>query len=248
MFLYLKNKIGKIFLAVALCAMFFGAPALAQVTGNQPRELSEPYISISPDYFYTLEEILYIEGRAEPSAIVIVVLKKETEKPVKFTVRADSTGEWVIAEKTYLSSGNWEVRAQQQFGTQVSGSSNPRVIKSIVTGISLFGLQIRYVVIASIILVILAVIAGIFIYFRKKISKLQRGLMERQLKETEDRFHKGVAEIRKDLMDQLKDLAADTQGRQLTAQEIEKRDHILRELEELEQNMEHDIVDIGKRY
>jgi len=42
-----------------------------------PAQVNEPYISISPDYFYPLEEILYIEGRANPNAIVTVSLRKE---------------------------------------------------------------------------------------------------------------------------------------------------------------------------
>ena len=63
-----------------------------------------------------------------------------------------------------------------------------------------------------------------------------------------ERMTRGFAEIRKDLMDQLKDLAVNSEGRSLTREEIEKRDHILRELEELEKNLEHDVVDIGKRY
>lgn len=207
----------------------------------------EPYISISPDDFQPLEEILYIEGRAEPNAIVTVIIQKQGDKPVKFTVKADTTGEWVVAEKTYLSTGNWEVRARQQVGTQVSGMSNPRVIRSVVTGVNIFGLSIRYVAIALFALLILAVIAGIMVYFRRKIQRLQKGLVEKQLKETEERFHRGVSEIRKDLMDQLKDLAANAQGRQLTVEEVEKRDHVLRELEELEKNLEHDIGDISKR-
>ena len=222
------------------------SPPVAQVPRPAP---SEPYIAISPDNFYTLEEILYIEGRSEPNAIVTVTLtKQQGEKPVKFTVKADSMGEWVVAEKTYLSAGNWQVRAKQLVGTQVSGESNPRVIQSIVTGVNLFGWNIRYVAIAAVILVFLAVIAFIFFYFRRKIARLRRGLMAKQLHETEDRFHRGFAEIRKDLMDQLKDLAVNSQGRPLTTEEIEKRDHVLRELEELEMNLEHDVTDIGKRY
>jgi hypothetical protein len=208
----------------------------------------EPMISISPDEFRPLEEILYIEGRADPNAIVTVTLSKQAEKPVKFTIKADSSGEWVVAEKTYLSAGNWQVRAKQLVGTLSSGESNPRVIRSVVTGVNLFGMNIRYIVIAFILLLFIAVIASLLFYFRRKINLLKRGLMAKQLHETEDRFHRGFTEIRKDLMDQLKDLAINSAGRPLSPDEIEKRDHILRELEEMEKNLEHDIQDIGRRY
>jgi hypothetical protein len=97
-------------------------------------KISEPYISISPDYFYTIEEILYIEGRSDPNAVVTVDLRKDsgTEKPIRFQIKADSSGEWVVAEKTNLSIGDWQVKARQQVGADVSDWSNPRVIHSVV--------------------------------------------------------------------------------------------------------------------
>jgi len=216
---------------------------------NNLPSLSEPYISISPDTFYTLEDSLYIVGRSEPRASVRVTFTKQGELPIRFTVIADSNGEWTVSEeRVYLSAGNWEVRATQQVGTQVSGSSNPRIIRSIVTGIPIFGVNVRYTIIASVILLFLVVVISIFIYFRRKIARLQRGLLDKQLRETEERFHKGFAEIRETLMSQLKDLARESAGRALTPDEIEKRDRVLRELENLEKGLEHDVGDIGRRY
>jgi hypothetical protein len=212
--------VGLLFL---LCAIAFAQTPSFEALG-------EPYISISPDQFYPLEEILYVEGRADPNAIVSVLIEKQGDKPIKFTVKADSAGEWVVAEKTFLSAGN------------------PRVIRSVVTGIDFFGLQVRYAVLAAVAALFLAIITALFIYFRKKIQRLQRGLMEKQLRETEERFHKGFAEIRGELMDQLKALANETQGRALTPDEVGRRNRILAELEELERNLEHDIGDISKRY
>lgn len=229
-------------------AFFLAAPATAQIAPLAPAELAEPMISISPDYYYPFEEILYLEGRANPNAIVTVQIRKEAgaEQPVKFTVKADSSGEWVIAQKTYLSGGIWQVRARQQLAGAVSGDSNPRVIRSVVTGFNVLGLNVRYAVIGGFALAFLVILTGVFIYFRRKIARLQRGLMDKQLHETEDRFHRSFAQIRAELMGQLKDLAAGAQGRQLSAEEIEKRDRILRELEDLEQNLEHDIGSIKK--
>ena len=249
-------KIAKLFLVVFVFLGISSAhvllaqgtdPSVLVQTGQSP---PEPYISISPDYFYTLEEILYLEGRANPNALVMVQLRKDagTEKPVNFKIKADTSGEWVVAEKTYLSAGNWEVRARQQVGALVSAESNPRVIRSVVTGVNLFGLSIRYVVIAGFVFAFILIIIFIFWYFRRKIQVLQRGLMEKQLHETEDRFHRGFAEIRNELMEELKALATNAQGRSLTPEELDKRDRVLRELASLEQGLDHDITDISKRY
>gem|GEM_PF-2131415 len=222
----------------------FGATAAPVAPAVQ--DLGEPYISISPDYFYTLEEVLYIEGRGDPKAIVTVTLRADNQPPVKFTVKPDSTGEWVVAEKTYLRSGNWEVRARQSIGMVVSDLSNPRVIRSVVTGVSIFGLQIRYVVIAVVISVFLLILGVVFFYFRRKIKTLQRGLVEKQLQAAEERFDHGFAEIRKELMDQLRDLAQNAKRRALTPKEIAQRDRVLSEIDKLEHELHHDIGNIEK--
>ncbi|MEW6747730.1 MAG: hypothetical protein AB1486_33795 [Planctomycetota bacterium] len=240
------------FLAIALFVLLSPLSALAQAPlpsalPTETQELIEPTIAISPEYFYPLEEVLYLEGRSYSNAFVTVLLQKQGERPVKFTVKADSSGEWVVAEKTYLSAGNWEVRAKQQVGSSVSGESNPRVIRSIVTGVTIFGMNIRYVVIAAISFAFVIIFVILFVYFRQKIARLERGLIEKRLSEAEERFHRGFAEIRKELMDQLRELATNSAGRPLTSDEIEKRDRVLRELEDLEHNLEHDLGGIQKR-
>lgn len=225
----------KIFLIAFLGFVYFN---LAWAQGKQvapsplpisPGELAEPNISISPDQFYPLEEILYIEGRANPNAIVSVYLQKQGDKPLKFTVKADSAGEWVVAEKTYLGSGDWEVRARQQIGIDISGWSNPRIIRSVVTGVNIFGLNVRYVVISVIVLAALLLIAFVLVYSVKKVQKAKRLALERSMKDAELRLHRGISEIRKDLIDK------------------EKREHVLRELEELEKGFDDDIEGIEKK-
>ncbi len=232
------------FLLAIFC--FILRPFAARAGDVVSQTLIEPSISISPDYFYTMDEIMYVEGRSSPNAMVSVLFEREgnVEKPVKFNVKADSSGEWVVADKVYLSSGDWKVTAKQQIGASVSGWSNPRIIRSVVTGISLFGLKIKYAVIVSVVLFFLLILLAVFIYFRKKIKSLQKGLRDRQLKETEERFHKGFAEIRRDLMDQLKALAQESQTRPLKPEEIEKRDKILEEIDSIERNLDHDIGDL----
>jgi len=249
-------KIIRFLMVSSVVTVLFLSVAFAQNTTVVPisESVVEPYISVSPDYFYPLEEILYVEGRANSNAIVTVTfqkqgsIQKQGDRPVNFTVKADSFGEWVVAEKTFLSAGDWQVRARQKVGPIISGDSNPRVVRSVVNGVNLFGIQVRYAIITIVVVIFLAVIGFIFFYFRRKVRRLQRGLLHKQLKETEERFHEGFAEVRKELMDQLRDLAANTQGRPLSPDEIEKKDRILRELDDLEKNLDHDIGDIGKNY
>lgn len=246
-FKYIAVAFFTAFLVILPSAIFAQTAPYTTTPGSQA--LVEPMITVSPDSFNSFEEVLYIAGRANPNALVAVLIEREDKSgaPVKFTVYADSLGEWVVSGKTYLNPGYWNVRARQQINSLISDWSNPRIIRSIAAGVNVYGLQIRYVTIASIILVFLIVLTVVFIYFRRKIGRLQQGLKEKQLKEAEDRFHKGFAEIRKNLMDQLKELAANSEGRALTREELEKRDRVLKELEDLEQNLDHDFGEISRR-
>lgn len=223
-------------------------PAAPSLPPPTPRvTLTEPIISISPEDFKPLEEFLYVEGYAVPNATVHVEFQKQGEKPVKFSVKALSNGEWTVSGKTFLSTGYWEIRARQQVGAEVSDWSNPRVIRSIVTGVTFLGFTVRYVVIAAILFAFLFIIAAIFFYFLRRIRRFKEQLFATQLHETQDRYRKGFAEIRKDLMDELKLLSANAQGRPLTPEELERKDHILRELDELEQTLSQDMGNIGKK-
>lgn len=244
--------------AILLATLLF-VPGLASAQTDVPDEksvqkvlvqeivLPEPSIAITPDVFYPLDEILYIEGRGAPEAVVTVALQKQGEKPLKFSVKADSFGEWVVSEKTYMPSGNWEVRARQQSKGEVSDWSNPRVIRSVVTGVNIFGFNVRYVVITVILLLFFAIIAGILFYFLRKIKNLKQGLLEKQLRETETQFHENVSVIRRDLMSELQTIVANAEKRPLTSEELARRDHLLSELDNLEKSMEHNIQDIGRK-
>ena len=75
-------------------------------------ELLVPTITINPDIYYPMDEILYLEGRAQPNANVQIQFQKQGAKPMKFNSKSDSNGEWVLAEKVPLEAGDWEVRAR----------------------------------------------------------------------------------------------------------------------------------------
>ena len=92
------------------------------------------------------------------------------------------------------------------------------------------------------------VVAGILVYFMRKVRALKHGLFEKQVRETQDRIHQNFSEIRRDLTEELKALVANADKHPLTPEEIQRQEHILRELENMERNMERDMGDIEKRY
>ncbi len=216
----------------------------------EDREIPQPSVTVVPDYYYPFEEFLHLEGRAEPRAIVSVELERQAEKPVKFTVSADSAGEWVVwpTSRVYLSAGSWVVRARQQVGTSTGFSdwSNPQVIQSVITGFTIFGINVRYALIGVILFVFVLILAFVFFYFARKIRRLKRQVFEKRLRETTDQVRRGFSEIHKDLMQELLMLTTKAQTQPLSPEEIQRKDHVLRELEELEKNVSDGMANMNR--
>ncbi|MBI2591776.1 MAG: hypothetical protein HYW34_03820 [Candidatus Brennerbacteria bacterium] len=92
--------------------ILFNALISAVLAADTAKVLPVPVISVNPDIYYPLDEVLYLEGRALPNSTVQIQFLKQGAKPLKFNSKSDANGEWVLAEKINLESGDWEVRAR----------------------------------------------------------------------------------------------------------------------------------------
>jgi len=232
-------------LSVAFLVVFFfvgSGSALAQIS-----ELVEPLIVISPDTYYPLEEILYIEGHAESGSTVRVIFSKDGEVPVRFVVKADSAGQWFLQEKVHLVSGIWEVRVRAEIdnpGDIVSEWSNPRLIRSVITAMSFGGIQIKYITITLIVFSILAIVCGTFIYFVIRVRRIKKVLLRKQVKDAGVAISHGFAEIRQDLIEELRAFEKEIDGKGMTAEQLARKERIFREIENIEKNIEKEVEDI----
>lgn len=196
-----------------------------------------PEIAVNPDVYYPLDEILYLEGRAMPNATLQIQFAKQGARPVQFGAKSDPNGEWVLAEKVPLEAGDWEARVREVFGNdKVSEWSNPRVFKVIVSGVTIGGVNIKFASLVLIIVIILVVGMGIFFYFMGKVRHLNSVLLSKEIREAQGSIREGFSELRRDLLEELRLL--ESSGTTLSADEISRKDHILRELELLQKNME----------
>ena len=129
---------------------------------------------------------------------------------------------------------------------EVSDWSNPRLLRSVVTGVRLGGATIKYVTIAAVSLLFLAVVFGIFAYFLLKVRKLRRELFGKEMKEAKASVEEGFAEIRKDLIEELRLIEVGAQGGKLSTSQLERKEHILREIHNIEKNIEKELGDVEK--
>lgn len=209
-------------------------------------ELPTPTIVINPDVYYPLDEVLYLEGRAEPNALLEIRFQKQGAKPLTFRIKSDARGEWVLAEKIRLEAGDWEVRAREsnpENPENVSEWSNPRIFKVVISGITIGGINIKFAALSLIIVVLLLVGVAVVLYFTHRVSRLKRALLEKEIGEAKQSARDTIAEMRSNTLDELKLLES---KKRLSADELARKEHLLRDLENLERNMEKEIEDIEK--
>ena len=173
----LKINITAVFTTLIFSGVFLGFTTARA----EDRNFLAPPSFISPKDFYPIEEVFYIEGRAEPSAIVTVLLQKAVGSSLPLAVQASASGEWSIAKKIVLESGTYEILVRQQLQDLVSDWSSPQLMQSIVTGIHFFSWNILYTEISLVLLIIFIPIAIVFSYFFWKYRALKLWIKNKNL-------------------------------------------------------------------
>lgn len=212
-------------------------------------DLKVPTIAVYPNTYLPLDEFLYLEGRAQPKTAVQIYFQKYGSKPVKLNVQSDENGEWVLAQKILLDSGDWEVRVRTVLSSgEISEWSNPRVFEAIVNGITIGSVNIKFTVL-SLMLVILTIFITILVwYFVFRIRRLNRRLFIKEVKEAKDALHTGLSGLRRDILDELHLL--ESERKPFSSNQLLRKERLLRELDKLEIKVEREIEDIenvGKR-
>ena len=107
-------------------------------------EVSAPIISVAPSVYYPLDEVLYLEVRAAPKNKIDIYFEKSGSQPIRIQAETNSNGDWYIGQKLELASGEWAVRARAIDKENLSDWSNPRIIRSVVSGFVFGSFKIKY--------------------------------------------------------------------------------------------------------
>ena len=227
--IFFKNANILFFASFIIPILIMGVFFVLAIPAMAANELPVPTINISPDVYYPFDEILYLEGRAKPASNVEIQFQKQGAKPLKFNVKSDTNGEWVLAEKASLSAGDWEVRVR----SETSQWSNSRVFKSIVTGITIGGVNVKFAFLSFIIIFLLLSGAAVVSYFILRVRRLKSDLVSKEIHEAHESVREGMSHIRDDLIGD--------------KEQPSKKEHLVRELDRLEKEMEREISDIENR-
>lgn len=224
-----KRIFGLFFAVLAALSLYSANTSFIFAQKTEP-VLSQPTIAVNPDIYYPQDEVLYIEGRAKPNSSIQIQFLKPGAKIIRLVTKSDQNGEWVLTERAPLEPGDWEVRARLVEGERVSEWSNPRVIKAIATGVTLGGITIKFTFL--IILFVLAISVILYLLFRvRRETREKTGAMIEQ----------DFSELKRDIMEELKHLAS---KRELSKEEQEHRDKLLRDLEHVEREIGRKLKDV----
>jgi len=252
-------------ISVVICVI----SAVVPLWASAQEELPTPNIAVSPDIYYPQDEIIYLEGSAVPDSTLEINFQKQGQKPITLTTRSDARGEWVLAEKVPLNEGDWQVRARMvKFTGETSLWSNPRLIKAVATGFVVGGVTFKFsaLVFFMLLVFVLSVVMVIYFYSRmrryqmqtqslrikelqkelaQKRAELDRSLLDRNKDDARALVERGFSDLRSTILQELKHIEAAAGGRVLTPQEEEHKEHLLKQLEGIENEIEVKIKSIG---
>lgn len=156
-----------------------------------------------------------------------------------------------LRKKYLLWGGNWEVRVRIVEATKnnpegrASEWSNPRIFNVIVTGIIIGGVNIKFAFLSFVIIFLLLAGAVVVSYFILRVRRLKSDLVSKEIREAHESVREGMSHIRNDLLEELKSL--ESSEKPLSEEQYSKKEHLVRELDRLEREIEHEISDIERQ-
>lgn len=251
------KKINYLTFVIGILISFF---AFAQST--VPAAPPAPTISVAPASYYPLDEALYLEGRSAPKIKIELYFEKPGSQPVRQSVESNANGEWFFGQKLELASGEWTVRGRAIGKDNLpSDWSNPRIIRSVVSGFSVGSLKIKYLPIIVVLSLIFLLGLGLLIYSLSRVRNIQRLELERKLEEKTQALEKTLREkeqeiakiaveqeftdLRKEILEELDHFKKRRKGgEKLTMEEEEHYDNLLRRLRRAQEDVEKQISKI----
>ncbi|MDO8600005.1 MAG: hypothetical protein Q7R73_00070 [bacterium] len=114
------------------------------------------------------------------------------------------------------------------------------------SGITVGGINIKFAALVFLIVVLLLCGVALVIYFSWRVRRLRSSLVTKEIREAQGTVRDGLSELRRDLLDELKLIGSSEKN--LSSDELSRKEHILRELDTLEKNMEKEIQDVADKF
>lgn len=242
-----REKYGKMLPMIALLALglFFGmSPSVKAQEGILPPPvISTVSKNISDD------EIFYMGGQTDVAnaEVVIYLQNLETAATMTESAKADKNGQWFYRHSSFLSSGNYLLWTQTKLGDQMSPPSPQISLKVETTAIKFGANRLSYTTLYLILMTLFAVLAIlllIYVIWKFFHGRHKHQMFLKEVAEAEESIKRGFAILNRDIQAELAVVKQARLNQKLSAQEHEKEEQLMKDLENIEQYLSKEIWDI----
>lgn len=249
----LKNYRKKYGAVSVFMALFIGL----SLFGNQVFAEEKQIVSLPPPLITTIsrnisnEDIFYIGGKTESTLIDVNIFLQNlrTGETRNFTVTSNQSGDWFYRHPTFIGTGEYLLWTQSSLGELVSPPSPQAKMAvsrtAIQFGSNRLSFEAIYLILTVLLLIVSVLLAGFISVLIGKGRKKYAVLMK-EIKEAEEAVRRGFAVLRRDIEAELAVIHKVKLSKQISEEEEQKEEQLIKDLAEIEKNVGKEIWDIEK--
>lgn len=244
-----REKYGKLITILILTGSLFFAGAAAPSLAQQ-LEFGPPIVtSVSRDI--SNEDIFYVGGKTEvaDAEVLIYLQNLRTGEAQRFSANSDMRGDWFYRHHTFLSPGDYLIWTQSALGDSLSppGPQTQMTVRqtALQFGPNRISFEALYLVSALLLFAALAALTAYSIFHAVHLKR-KEALLLKETREAEEALRRGFAVLRRDVEAELAVIKKARLSKKLAAEEKEKEQELLRDLDKIEAYIGKEIWDIEK--
>lgn len=240
-----RKRYGKIlFLFLFIGSTFFyGLSAQAQDIKINP-----PLITTISENFSN-KEIFYIGGKTDAAEMKVIIYLQDLNDgtTISETTISDKLGDWFYSHDTFLASGSYLLWVQSGIGDILSPPS-PQVQMTVSpTAIQFGSSRLSYeTVYLLILIVVFLILLGLIVYtiYHAYHGRKKHRLLMKEVREAEESVRRGFAVLRRDIEAELVVIKKVKLSKEISAEEKEKEEQLLKDLTDVEKYISKEVWDI----
>lgn len=233
---------------VAVAALLILAPLLSRAADRE-RVIPPPLVPLFPTEISNTE-ILYLGGTATAGdATVLVYVQSEDGDVFSREVKTASDGTWFYTHGTFLKRGAYDIWTQLKVGDSLSPPSSKIRVTVAATALQIGSLRFSYerffmVLTVILLMAIVALAASIAVHWRR--LRRKQADLAREIKEAEEAVRRGFELLHKDIMAEIELLKGVKMSRELSREEREQEEKLLKDLGMVEHYVYREVSDIER--
>lgn len=240
-----RKRYGKILLLFLFigCTFFYGLSVQAQDIKTNP-----PLITTISENFSN-KEIFYIGGKTDAAGMQVIIYLQDLNDgtTISETTISDKHGDWFYSHDTFLTSGSYLLWVQSRIGDILSPPSPQVQMKVSPTAIQFGSSRLSYETVYLVILIaVLLILLGLIVYtiYHAYHGRKKHRLLMKEVREAQESVRRGFAVLRRDIEAEIAVVKKVKLSKELSAEEKEKEQQLLKDFAEVEKYIGKEVWDI----